>query len=77
MVSSPATAGVTDSNDRRNLIGFGVDGVVLGMGIERVLKIYPEAKTEPEAANCYSYGRAIRVPELTRRILRYQDDIGD
>ncbi len=43
MVSSPAIAGVADSSNRRNLNGFAVDGVVLGMGIERVLKIYPAA----------------------------------
>lgn len=77
MVSGPAVAGPAESGDQRSQDGFAVVGVTLGMGIEHVLKIYPAAKIEREAANCYSYGRAISVPELTRRVLRYNDDEGD
>lgn len=52
---------------------FGIAGVALGMDIEQVQKIYPAAKIERPAANCYSYGQAISIPALTRRILRHHD----
>ena len=56
---------------------FGVAGVSLGMEIEQVLKIYPAAKIERPPANCYSYGQAISIPTLTRRILRHHDSNGN
>lgn len=64
--------------DRRNEIAaeFGIARVALGMDIEQVLQIYPAAKIERPAANCYSYGQAISIPALTRRILRHDDSKG-
>lgn len=70
-----AADGVDRSN--RTQAEFGAAEVVLGMDIEQVLKIYPAAKIERPAANCYSYGRAISIPALTRRVLRHHDDNGN
>ncbi len=56
---------------------FAVAGVALGMDFESALKIYPSAIVERQAANCYSYGQAIRAPTLTRRVLRHRSDRGD
>lgn len=70
-----AADGVDRSN--RAQTEFGAAEVALGMDIEQVLKIYPAAKIERPAANCYSYGRAISIPALTRHILRHHDDNGN
>lgn len=65
--------------DHRNQTAaeFGIAGVALGMDIEQVLNIYPAAKIERPVANCYSYGQAISIPGLTRRILRHHDRNGN
>ncbi|MGH1478832.1 MAG: hypothetical protein ACRBM6_08945 [Geminicoccales bacterium] len=68
-----------DGGDRSNRTQaeFSAAEVALGMDIEQVLKIYPDAKIERPVANCYSYGRAISIPALTRHILRHHDNNGN
>ena len=58
-------------NNQQNTIGFRVAEIALGMSIEEVRKIYPAAAIEKKIVNCYSYGEAISIPELTWRTLHY------
>jgi len=59
---------------KQNQRSFVVAKVVLGMNLENVLNIYPTAIIEKQEINCYSYGRAIRVPALTRQTLRIRNE---
>lgn len=68
---------LTEGSENRETKSFAIKGAALGMGLEHALKIFPTAQIAPEAANCHNYGRAIRLPELTRRVLRVLDDDGD
>ncbi len=77
VMSGPALASVSDNVEHRVSNDFVVEGVALRMKFERVLKIYPTAKINPEVANCHRNGRAMKVPELTRRVIRHTVDRGD
>jgi len=76
VLAAPTVADEEESNHRSQR-GFTVAGVALGMEFGSVVALYPAAKIDDEAANCYSYGRRINIPALTRHVLRHHDDIGD
>ena len=76
VLSCANVAAATDTNPI-GLNGFVVSGVALGMQFEQVLKIYPTSVVENRVTKCYSKGRPISLPELTRRIVRYKDDEGE
>lgn len=77
VMSGPAFAGVSDNAEYRASNAFAVEDVALGMKTERVLQIYPTAKINPEVANCHRNGRAINVPEMTKRVIRHTVEKGD
>lgn len=77
VMSGPAFAGVSDNAEHRASDAFAVEGVALRMKLERVLKIYPTAKINPEVANCHRNGRAMKIPELSRHVIRHTVKQGD
>ena len=56
---------------------FAIADVALGMTFEDAVELYPDARLVPAVPNCHRFGKAIRLPDRTPRILRYEGAAGD
>ena len=65
-------AGADEGSPRR----FTIAGLALGMDAKSVLQVLPGAEAADVVAYCYSYGRAVVMPALTRRTMRHRDGAG-
>ena len=78
LIAGPIVLGIainTTIAAKVNNDNFAIADVTLGMDIDSVLKIYPEATIKIKAPSCYSYGKPVGNTATTGRVLRYRDDV--